>query len=336
VANLTVEVWGRRKLRKRRGAEMRSVSSRLAPVLAAFLLVFTASSASAGQWEDSIARVKEMQRSIDNKARALGAGPAGSAYNGLDFEKHRCSILGRMLGRTGVVAHLEVEYPWQTENNGDTLRLMSASLDSWVAVATELKDFDRPRRIVLWNLECAGKLGIAASEAIAEANSQAFYDVVDDGQALRVLGDVNEGFAQRLRDALDANPRAKIISLGSMGGYVTEAIQAGLEIRRRGLDTQLHAACYSACPLVYLGGVNRTMWIGLTDLGFHKAFGPDGAVPQDSALYKLISEYVSTMGADAATVLRLMWSAEPDQMTIATTDTICDARIATWIQRLCP
>ena len=55
------------------------------------------------------------------------------------------------------------------------------------------------------------------------------------------------------------NPEVKIVGLGSPGGAVVEAIRAGYLIRARGLETTQIADCFSACPIVFLGGSRRTV-----------------------------------------------------------------------------
>ena len=64
-------------------------------------------------------------------------------------------------------------------------------------------------------------------------------DFVRDGIWLRVLGDIDLGFADRFRTALDANPGVEEIVMGSDGGSVRDALTAGRLIRERGLKTTL-------------------------------------------------------------------------------------------------
>ena len=63
---------------------------------------------------------------------------------------------------------------------------------------------------------------------------------------------------------------------GSGGGYIDEAMKAGAYIRRKELGTTLYINCDSACPLVFMAGVERLNWSPYPKLGFHQIYTPDG------------------------------------------------------------
>ena len=158
----------------------------------------------------------------------------------------------------------------------------------------------------------------------------------NDGQVLQILGDIEQGFAARLRTLIEDNPKVTTVALGSGGGYVNEAIEAGRYIRARGLKTTLWNNCFSACPLVFIGGVERLVWSPYPQLGFHKFYTPSGAIPPTSSVYREVAVYVSQMGVSSRFVLQKIFSAEPSHVfVIRRPAELCDSNIATWVQRIC-
>jgi hypothetical protein len=104
---------------------------------------------------------------------------------------------------------------------------------------------------------------------------------------------VNSSF-NVLREAIEANPQARIIVLGSPGGQLETSIAMGQMIRQKGLDVIVarfeidncfdspgnckgatpagrleQGFCASACVNIFAGGVKRTLWSG-SRLGVHR------------------------------------------------------------------
>ena len=250
----------------------------------------------------------------------------------LDIERHRCAILGRRLGKIDAVAELEdVDLPPLNEAlSGYDAVNIGSSLANWVREAERALDQTETEQINTWNLDCVGSW-VAADAGIRHDAPEAAFD----GGA--VYGDIDSGFFERFLAHLNANPNIDQIALGSGGGSVKDAILAGREIRRRGIETTLYGNCYSACPLVYVGGTNRTIWAEVKhDLGFHRLSLADGtALPDDHEFYGLIADYLEDMGVDSATYIGWMQSAGPESMFTPDPWTLCDAGIATWVQRIC-
>ena len=214
---------------------------------------------------------------------------------------------------------------------------MGNSLGNFASVAQRVLDMPHDERVITWNLDCAGQLGLPKAYIKQEGQSS-FYVVTNEGHALKVLGDIEAGFAQKVEDAIEANPTVEVVMLGSGGGYIDEAMKAGAYIRRKGLDTTLYNNCYSACPLVFMAGVERLNWSPYPKLGFHQIYTPDGqAVPLDSQPYRLVFGYLTRMGIEPRYVLQKMWSAPPSGMTNVDgqDEDLCQANITTWIQRGC-
>jgi len=263
----------------------------------------------------------------------------GTINHEIDLKEHTCYSLGLLVGQPDSVRHLRLNRnPSLKAADSDEafdLRVIARSLDNFVGAAKHAKGLSPQERIQEWNLDCVGQLGIKG-RFIETTGESTFYRLKNNGEVLQVLGKIEQGFAARLRAAIEANPRVRIIALGSGGGLVSEALEAGWYIRFRGLETTLWNNCFSACPLVFLGGVERSIWSPYPFLGFHKIYTESGAVPLTSPVYQEISEYVRQMGASPQFVLGKMFSAEPSQMSVVRdTRDLCDNKIATWIQRRC-
>jgi len=270
-----------------------------------------------------------------------GASSAGTAFNEIHIPEHTCFVLGQLLDKADLVTPLaikyEPDYETQTTENASDLRIMGNSLGNFASVAKRMLDMPHDERVITWNLDCAGQLGLPKAYIKQEGQSS-FYVVTNEGHALKVLGDIEAGFAQKIEDAIEANPTVEVVMLGSGGGYVDEAMKAGAYIRRKRLDTTLYNNCYSACPLVFMAGVERLNWSPYPKLGFHQIYTTDGhAIPFDSQPYRQVFGYLTSMGIEPRYVLQKMWSAPPSGMTNVDgqDEDLCQANITTWIQRGC-
>lgn len=263
----------------------------------------------------------------------------GTMYNEVDAREHACYSLGLLVGQPESVRHIRLNRnpPLRARNSDEAheLRVIARSLDNFVHVASNSLKLSVDEQILEWNLDCVGQHGIKGY-AIHTNRQNSFFLIKNNGLVLQILGDIEQGFAARLRAAIEANPRVNTVALGSGGGLVHEAIVAGRYIRSRGLETTLWNNCYSACPLVFLGGVERTVWSPYPNLGFHKFYTSSGAIPIASRVYREVADYVHEMGASPHFVLKLIYSAEPSQMVlIRGTKELCENKVATWIQRVC-
>lgn len=189
------------------------------------------------------------------------------------------------------------------------------------------------RAVQEWNLNCVGFLDIPEAAYVPPVGPDTFYDV--DGETLRILGDVEEGFAIKVFKALAENPQVSTVALGSGGGYVAEALLAGRAIQMAGKDTVLYDTCSSACTLVFLGGVNRQIWSPYPKLGFHQASRLGSPVSPADPVYGEIRVYAEQMGVPPDPILAFMMAAHPSEMHYPEMMQLCEAGVTTWIQRLC-
>lgn len=305
-------------------------------LLIAMLGVINASHANATSWENAIAATEIRSAELWKLAeeRGLISRHLGTFYNEHHINEHRCSILGRMLGKTELIEEIEQSTEIDIDRaDAHSTALAAQSLDNWIYSARSLIETNKDKRVREWNLDCVGHLGIPSSAYIGETNSATFYEI--DGDILRVMGDVEVDFAKKLQSAVRENPQITTVALGSGGGSVGEALEAGYFIRSMGLTTTLWNNCYSACTIVFIGGTYRQVWSPYPELLFHQASRSGAAIPFDDEAYLQIARYVASMGVDVDTFMGLMLSAPPSSFTKLPAVDLCGPRIATWVQRLC-
>ncbi len=284
-------------------------------------------------WMEAIAVVSQMSEDYTQRANAAGESLfLGTAMNELDVSRHTCSILGRMLGKTDLIIHLETPYP-QTTNGESTFRAASISLDNWVYVARRMLDISVPLREAKWNSSCVGKMEIPASAWIEQPEGQVLFAA--NSEYLDVSGDVESGYAQKLEQALSRYEGIRSIALTGGGNDLAEAMEAARLIRQRGLDTTVASGCSGACALVFLGGVSRTIWSPYPDLGMSPAIVGGQEQPPTAQAYKIIQQFADEMGANGRIFVQLMQSGPVSGFRDGRTDQLCNARIVTWIQRAC-
>lgn len=266
----------------------------------------------------------------------------GTIYANYGVPEARCYAMGLLLDIPGAVEHLNDEgspdLETKTWENAYEVRALALKHSNFADVLEAHVGHDPDQLVLEWNLDCPGKMGIAASARLAQDGIASFYELKNDGKVLMVLGDIEAGFADKVVAALEANPSVKTVSLGSGGGYVMEAMKAGEYIRRNGYDTVLWSGCYSACPLVFMAGKQREIWSPYPDLGFHQISRADGrAVALNDPIYQLIVSYLVRMDIEPRMVLSNMLAAPPHDMSIISgaDPDLCDANVATWSQRMC-
>ena len=290
-------------------------------------------------WEEAIQKAEATAEEFysNSKQSGYGAWWLGTASNDIGVREAECSILGRMLGKTEFIAELEfIEWPEAKPNmtweEAEKVLTAARLFENWAYTAKRILRLSEAERITIWNVSCVGKMGIP---------NHTFMEEIDttfrlDGDAVVVLGDIEEGFFNEFRDFLEANPQVSWIALGSSGGSVADAIQTGLFIREKGLSTQLYSDCLSACPLVFLGGYpRRIIWSPYPELGFQEISRNGHPVPHDDEVYGIIASYVQAMGANPYFVLQAMYSAPIEEMHFPELEALCDASLVTSIQRLC-
>ncbi len=301
------------------------------------VLVGSQVGAQTARWEVAIERVEaSADEYFEYAVRTGGTSWAGTMYNGYHSQRHQCAILGRMLGKIESIREIEyLEYPpLDASSDPHDLLVFSISLKNWVGAARWALAAETHERINTWNLDCVGSHGISISMSIESPREEA--DFQRDGNQLYVYGAIEQGFYERFLEALQANSGIEEVVLGSGGGSVRDAILSGVEIRRRGLYTTIFGNCFSACPLVFMGGTRRVIWAAPHDLGFHQIYRGNGVpVSLDDPIYTLTANYIESMGIDSMVVIQWMSNAAPHEMYEPDVRTLCAPRVATFVQRTC-
>lgn len=310
----------------------------LAPtfILALLLFLMPARAVHAKTWEQAIQDVEALlELYMKEIERRTGERPSlwqGAMNEHRDSREHICAILGRRHGFAAYIGHLEAPQPPLTADTHD-LELNLPSLSNWLASARALGRMNALEKAKTWNLECVGKMGIPNGLWL-DVPDNVWFEV--SGQHLLIYGDILPGFADRLIDLVVRYPEVTTISLGSGGGYIWEAMEAGRFIREMGLDTQLYGSCESACPLVFMGGVNRNIFRNARRFGFHKVSRGGVAVDDGDDVYRLIRSYVYEMGGNGDLYVQAMLSAEPNDMQHFPAWFECRMGLGTWYQGLFP
>lgn len=296
------------------------------------ILTFLATHSSAKSWQNAIDDVYALAERYKETAEAESGETItyflGTLHGTTDVKMHQCAILGRRMGFVEHIDHLEPPQP-SLDSDPQILANNYASLMNWTNAAEWFAGVSQHERAKRWNLECVGKKGIPLGLWV-DVPSEAFYRA--DGTYLWIYGDVVQGFSDRLRNALSRHPEVKTVAIGSGGGSVMEAIEAGYLVRQMGLSTQLSGECVSACPIFFLGGVRRSVMRPYPRLGFHKVSIDGTPVPESDSVYGVIGNYVRQMGANPEFFLAAMQNWEPDEMGYLTPDQACLAGVVTWYQ----
>jgi len=277
---------------------------------------------------------REFADSIDNE-RSIG-----TAFNEIGAQESSCYSLGLLLGHRSDVASLvpseEADLQTKTPENANVLRVSAQELDNFVLAAKSALTMSHDERTQTWNADCVGQLKIPLSSHVSVRSTS--FTLQSDGTVLRILGDIGTGFADEMIEAIQKYPKVKTIALGGSGNAVDEAMRAGQYIRDHRLDTTLWNGCFAACPFVFMGGVSRMIWSPYPEIGFHQFIDSSGsALRSGTPAFSKIVNYLDAMGVDRRLIIHALQDAAPTSMTIIEghEDLLCQARLATWVQRGC-
>ena len=149
--------------------------------------------------------------------------------------------------------------------------------------------------------------------------------VARNGDTLVVDGRLGVGAAQRVKDALDANPAIRTVVTAGPGGRLGEGYQIYALIRARRLDTRAIRTCYSACTIMFLGGVHRSVG-SAGRLGFHRTSFPGMDEAELAEGNRYLRDFMIFAGVDAAFVRKVM-NTPPDSMWVPTHEELLDAGV---------
>ena len=113
-------------------------------------------------------------------------------------------------------------------------------------------------------------------------------------------------FDGAMKDIAHRDCAQRVVMINSPGGDIDVAMHIGREIREKGLSTDMHGSCESACIFIYVGGVNRLVHLNHTTSGdskfgvhqpasellFHQCVWDPNKFPQ---IIQSISQYLALM-----------------------------------------
>lgn len=133
--------------------------------------------------------------------------------------------------------------------------------------------------------------------------------LIDPGSANRFIAEVS---------GLGVRPTA--VALQSPGGSINDAIRIARHLRQMKVETRIEngAICASSCPLVFAGGVTRTVepnaFLGVHQFyADHPMLDPAHAMADAQLTAARISRYLMEMGVDPALWLHAL-DTPPDQL----------------------
>ena len=111
------------------------------------------------------------------------------------------------------------------------------------------------------------------------------------GSDMTITGPLALGTADLVNQALQSHPDVRRVTLTSVGGRIGEAAAISKQITVRKISTTAKGECSSACTMVLLAGVDRSMAAG-TKVGFHGPSYPGlGVVEVNAAATLMASSY---------------------------------------------
>lgn len=96
-----------------------------------------------------------------------------------------------------------------------------------------------------------------------------FTLTIADTGSLIFSGDVDRGATDALRQHAKNLPKGAQLTLNSLGGLIVEARGMAKVVNEYGLHTHVVQRCYSACTLVFISGLERSLDVQ-GELGFHQ------------------------------------------------------------------
>ncbi len=115
------------------------------------------------------------------------------------------------------------------------------------------------------------------------------------------------------------NCKYPTINLSSNGGDVEAAMRAGDFVRQNKMSTLVDNSCASACVLLFLGGVNRTLWGWSARIGLHRPYSESYSTSESAAkdtyerINRQIRQYLNRMNVPEG-LLDIMNSVPPTEI----------------------
>ena len=306
-----------------------------------FLMVVCAGMehAYAGGYEavrENIARYQNLaQRYLQAADRIDGGLGDGQVFRHADKREHYCSILADLLQVPETVPEeYMLEDPGLLSNEPYQLRLYAQSLQNYAELAVSLKRQSDFSLRYLWNLNCWSRFELR--KHFTDDRYQGYVvSTTPDQKTLRIVGDIRSGLFGVVARRLTVHRSIQNVELGSFGGNVYEAIKIGELIRQKRLNTVLTNNCFSACTLIFLGGVERQIPAPYYSLGFHRVTSMGWPVSENDEIYDRIKSYAQRMVGDGDEIVRANLAGDGFDYFMYARAELCSLNIATRVDGFC-
>lgn len=217
------------------------------------------------------------------------------SYSNVDSKEQFCMVLIDLLGINPEESAQSVHPdPGLNSQDAEELARYSLSLRSYVDAARSLLEETDFSWKYKWNLNCSGVYG--ANKYINITDDPPFsVRMAEDGEALKVVGDIREGLFDSVAKRLAIHRSIKRVELSSSGGWIEDALKIGRLLRKRSITTVVDGNCHSSCALIFLGGIQRIVPPPYWDLGFHRASDKGTPLWDGDALYEKIRIFIDEM-----------------------------------------
>lgn len=158
-------------------------------------------------------------------------------------------------------------------------------------------------RVLAFTLLLSG--GAKADERIGA------FLIFDEMQDVILLdGEIGISTPLEFRRAIAARPEAKVLVLGSPGGYVASALILAGDVHRMGISTAIPEGfgCYSSCAFIFFAGKER---LAEGELGVHQMYGVDDTSGLQSTVSDVI-EALETFDTPTEVVTRMFRTPSED------------------------
>ena len=164
-------------------------------------------------------------------------------------------------------------------------------------------------------------------------------DACEHGEIVLLHGPIEPGDSQRFSIFLAGMEKSpERLALNSPGGVVREALAIGRSVREIEADTIMlpGAACFSSCPYIFAGGVNRQA-SAASAIGMHQHYYEEpGFLPVFFAVENIqrgqgqTLEYLIEMGIDPQLMIHSL-NTPPEEIYLLDKEELLDSRLATEI-----
>jgi len=157
-----------------------------------------------------------------------------------------------------------------------------------------------------------------------------FMVVENVPQAILLNGPIDPRSPLAFRRALEANPKAEVLVLNSVGGAVQSALLIAEEVHARSMSTLIleESECLSACSLIFFAGKQRATF---GKLGVHQMSGADDLKAAQLNLSDILQS-LEKYQVDNAVILRMLRT-PPAEMYVFSHDEVTELGINRLLER---